>query len=355
MARSSRTALSALVVSVALAQQASAQSLTFSLLERYLDSLRQQSGIPGMSAAVVQKGRVVWEKGFGLSDVEHSIQARPDTPYNVADLTEALSSTLMLEQCVETGHLDLDDRLQEWIPSFSESGTTIRSILTHRSQNGTFKYDAGRYATLTGVIEACIAKNPTPFRKALAEGIFARLGMSDSVPAQNVDDGTADDRAIFSDDQLEQFARVLQRMALPYRVSGGNPSVNTGVSKSLNATTGAISTVRDLARYDGALDDAALLHRDTMAAMWSNAATAGGAAMPTGLGWFAQTYNGQRIYWQFGSTAGAYSSLLLKVPGKNLTLILLANSEGLSAPFALQEGDVNASLFARAFLRLFVG
>jgi hypothetical protein len=77
--------------------------------------------------------------------------------------------------------------------------------------------------------------------------------------------------------------------------------------------------------------------------------------MPTGLGWFVQNYNGQRIYWQFGSTPGAYSSLLVKVPGKGLTLILLANSDGLSAPFGLQDGDVNASLFARAFLRLFVG
>ena len=127
------------------------------------------------------------------------------------------------------------------------------------------------------------------------------------------------------------------------------------MSKSLNAATGAISTVRDLARYDGALDGGTLLHRDTMALMWANAPTAGGAAMPTGLGWFVQNYNGQRIYWQFGLTPGAYSSLLLKVPGKNITLILLANSDGLSAPFALQDGDVNASLFARAFLRLFVG
>jgi hypothetical protein len=38
-----------------------------------------------------------------------------------------------------------------------------------------------------------------------------------------------------------------------------------------------------------------------------------------------------------------------------VTLILLANSDGLSAPFSLQEGDVTVSLFARAFLRLFVG
>jgi CubicO group peptidase (beta-lactamase class C family) len=250
---------------------------------------------------------------------------------------------------------DRPPRPRQWIPSFGESGTTVRDILTHRSQGGTFKYDAGRYATLTGVIEACIHKDPIPFRLAMTETIFDRLGMSDSVPAQNVDDASSDDRAIFSDSQLERFSDILQRLAKPYRVSGGNPSVNTGVSKSLSATSGAISTVRDLARYDGALDGSVLLHRATMAAMWSNAATTSGASMPTGLGWFVQNYNGQAVYWQFGSTAGAYSSLLIKVPGKNLTLILLANSDGLSAPFTLQDGDVTASLFARAFLRLFVG
>jgi hypothetical protein len=38
-----------------------------------------------------------------------------------------------------------------------------------------------------------------------------------------------------------------------------------------------------------------------------------------------------------------------------LTLILLANSDGLSEPFSLQNGDVTTSLFARTFLRLFVG
>jgi CubicO group peptidase (beta-lactamase class C family) len=179
--------------------------------------------------------------------------------------------------------------------------------------------------------------------------------MADSVPAQNVDDSSSDDRAIFSDSQLERFSRVLQRMALPYRVSGGNPSVNTGVAKSLTAASGVISTVRDLARFDGALDDSTLLHRDTMAAMWSSARTTSNAVMPTGLGWFIQNYNGQLVYWQFGLTPGAASSLILKIPGKHLTLILLANSDGLSAPFSLQDGDINASLFARAFLRLFVG
>ena len=71
------------------------------------------------------------------------------------------------------------------------------------------------------------------------------------------------------------------------------------------------------------------------------------------MGWFSQTYEGQRLIWQFGVVPDAYSSLILKIPARRLTLILLANSDGLTAPFPLQDGDVTASLFARTFLRLF--
>ena len=49
----------------------------------------------------------------------------------------------------------------------------------------------------------------------------------------------------------------------------------------------------------------------------------------------------------------AYSALLVKLPTRGLTLILLANSDALS-PDALEDGDVMASIFARTFLRLYV-
>ena len=67
-----------------------------------------------------------------------------------------------------------------------------------------------------------------------------------------------------------------------------------------------------------------------------------------------QAYNGEPIVWQFGLVKDAYSSLILKVPNRGFTLILLANSDGLSAPYALDRGDVRASLFAQLFLRLMV-
>jgi len=226
----------------------------------------------------------------------------------------------------------------------------MRDLLSHKSPTSGFKYDAGRYASgLTPLAEDCVGQG-TPFRQALWERIFQRVSMFDSVPAQNVDDSSADDRVQFDSTELDRFTGVLRRLALPYRVSGTSATVNTSVNKSVDASTGAISTVLDLAKFDSAIDGAVLLHRESMATMWSNQ-----AGMPTGLGWFVQNYNGQKVVWQFGNIAGAYSTLIVKVPSRGLTLILLANSDGLSEPFALQNGDVNASVFAKAFLRLFVG
>ena len=71
-----------------------------------------------------------------------------------------------------------------------------------------------------------------------------------------------------------------------------------------------------------------------------------------GLGWFVQSYNGQRVVWHFGLVPDAYSSLIIKLPERNLTFVLLANSDKLVAPFQLQTGDVSRSLFATLFLKL---
>src|SRR5258705_3304933 len=351
MGRAIRVALVALVVSVSAAPHVSAQQeLTYSLFERYVESLRVQVNIPGMSAAIVQNERVVWKNGFGFADVEHAVRARADTPYHIPVLTEGPPAARILEQGVETSHIALDDRVQRRAMSAPDATITIRDALTHRSSSGGFKYDPARYAALTGVVETCISQDLMPFREALFEKVFYRANMFDSVPAQNVDDASADDRVQFDAAELDRFNGVLKRLALPYRVSGNNVALNTSVGKSVNASTGAISTVLDLATFDSRLDGAFFLHRETMSAMWSKV-----DAMPTGLGWFVQTYNGQTLYWQFGNTPGAYSSLILKVPSRHLTVILLANSDGLSAAVPLQDGDISTSLFARTFLRLFVG
>jgi CubicO group peptidase (beta-lactamase class C family) len=340
------------LAAVSLARGAEAQSLSFALFERYLESLRQESAIPGLSAAIVQGGHIAWEGGFGHRDVEGSIRAEPDTPYPIVDLAQTFASTLLLQQCLERRDLQIDDRMVRWAPNYPEPSTTVGQLLAHASPSGSFKYDPSRYAALTEVVQQC---GSSPYRRIVAQEILDRLGMVDSVPGHHLAEPSAADRRMFDQQVLDRYAAVIRRMAVPYKVdSRGRPARSDYPNRTMDASTGLISTVRDLARYDAALDDGDLIRHETLALAWSNARSPSGGTLPTGRGWFVQTYNGERIVWHFGA-AEAFSSLIVKVPGRNLTLILLANSDGLSARFALDSGDVTSSLFARLFLRLFIG
>ncbi|HZB24900.1 MAG TPA: hypothetical protein VE379_02130, partial [Vicinamibacterales bacterium] len=79
-----------------------------------------------------------------------------------------------------------------------------------------------------------------------------------------------------------------------------------------------------------------------------------GRAMPTGLGWFVQRYRDEPVVWQYGHVPDAYSSMIIRLPNRRVSLILLANSDGLAVPFELSSGDVTRSLFATLFLRLYI-
>ena len=59
------------------------------------------------------------------------------------------------------------------------------------------------------------------------------------------------------------------------------------------------------------------------------------------------------IVWHYGWWTAA-SALVIKVPSQQLTFVLLANSEGLSAPYPLGAGDLMVSPWARVFLSRFV-
>ena len=118
--------------------------------------------------------------------------------------------------------------------------------------------------------------------------------------------------------------------------------------------SGAISTVHDLEQLDLALKKGVLLRPEWRALAWMPPADANGQALPHAYGWFAQTYNGERIAWQFGVSDNTSSSMIVMVPRRGLTLILLANSQGLARPFALSAGDLTLSPFARVFIYIFV-
>jgi CubicO group peptidase (beta-lactamase class C family) len=344
--------LAALTVVLAVAvsgQRTSAQSsLTFSLFERYLESLRVQAGIPGKSALVLQTGTIVWDGGFGRADLEGGVDARATTPYPIGDLSQSIGATLLLKECIDEGFGSLNDPVVEWFPGFPEPETRIGHLLAHVAPTGVFNYDQGRFAALTPVIEAC---GGMPYQRLLAEEIFSRLDLAHSVPGTALEAPTLEDFDMFGENNLARYASVLSQMAKPYRLDSRGRHVRTDVALArVNAATGIVSTVRDLATFDAALPHYVLLERETLQRAWRRPAD----HLPAGLGWFVQAYNGEPIVWQFGRIENAYSSLLVKVPNRGLTFILLANSDALATPFARETWDITASVFARLFLLIYV-
>jgi CubicO group peptidase (beta-lactamase class C family) len=134
----------------------------------------------------------------------------------------------------------------------------------------------------------------------------------------------------------------------------GRATASSYVAATLTPASGMISTVADLERFDLALKKGVVMRQDWRTLAWTPPVGANGQPLPHAYGWFAQTYNGYPIVWQFGVSDNASSSMMITVPSKGLTLILLANSSGLARPFDLSAGDVTVSPFARLFLSIFV-
>jgi CubicO group peptidase (beta-lactamase class C family) len=346
--------LVALVVGTAAgAQQSPAQpEFATTAFESYVELLRQQAGIPGISGALVQDGRIVWERGLGMADLEARIRTTPDTPYPIADLSQTFAAVLLL-QCVELRRLELDVPAADYGVSLADAGTTLRQLLSHSappSSSTSFRYDPSRYAALTAAMEHCVRQ---PYRRSIVHRLLDHLAMIDSVPGRDLQNPNAVPEGLFEPATLERYARVLERAAVPYRVDSRRRAMRTELPlEGINAATGLVSTVRDLARFDAALDAGALLQPETLTAAWSPVVSAAGVAQPMGLGWFVQSYRGTPVIWHFGVIPNAYSALVIKVPSRRATMILLANSDGLTGPFQLAAGDVTRSIFASVFLRM---
>jgi CubicO group peptidase (beta-lactamase class C family) len=352
--------LGALAVAVAVwSAAAPAQQLlatgSLTVFDAYLESLRQQAGIPGMSAAIVKDGALVWEKGYGFQNVATRLRATPDTPYIVGDLSQTFAAVLLL-QCAEQRRVQLDAPVASYGVTGLEPDATMRQLLSHAAPAGVdeqYQYSPARFDALTTVAEWCI---PQLYRKSVSHRLLDRLAMTMSVPGTDLRDPEFTlPEGLYTDEEVANYRGILGKLATPYHIAAKGRAEPTEIpALTMSAANGLVSTVRDLAQFDAALDSEILLLAETRDAAWTNATGRSGAVLPTGLGWFVQTYRNERIVWHFGIVQGAYSSLVIKVPARNVTLILLANSDGLVAPYDLAQGDLTRSVFANLFLRLAV-
>ena len=71
-------------------------------------------------------------------------------------------------------------------------------------------------------------------------------------------------------------------------------------------------------------------------------------------GWWAQRWRGHNLFWHSGWDPGRYSAMYLKAPEEGLTLIVLANTEGLWWDNSLARAEIDTSPVVAAFLTTFV-
>ncbi|HKB14397.1 MAG TPA: serine hydrolase, partial [Vicinamibacterales bacterium] len=158
----------------------------------------------------------------------------------------------------------------------------------------------------------------------------------------------------FTTSALERYAAVVPRLATPYSIDTRRHATRSSyIATTLTPGSGLVSSVRDLEQFDLALKKGDVVGTDWLSFAWTPPIGANGQPLPHAYGWFVQSSNSERIVWQFGVSDNASSSMMISLPNRGLTLILLANSHGLVRPFALGDGDVTVSPFARLFLSIF--
>jgi CubicO group peptidase (beta-lactamase class C family) len=101
------------------------------------DTMRKE-GIPGVSVAVIDHGRIVWAQGFGYRDIASQLPVDTDTQFQVASISKPVTALAVLK-LKESGQLDLDKDVNGYFKDWRldskwpDKPITLRLLLCHRA------------------------------------------------------------------------------------------------------------------------------------------------------------------------------------------------------------------------------
>src|SRR5437763_16625457 len=90
--------------------------------------------VAGISVAVARDGQVVFARGYGMANVEHSVAVTPETVFHIASISKNILAAVVL-QLVDEGKLQLDDDVTRYVAEAPTHGhhVTVRQLLDHTS------------------------------------------------------------------------------------------------------------------------------------------------------------------------------------------------------------------------------
>ncbi|HEX8693144.1 MAG TPA: serine hydrolase domain-containing protein [Longimicrobium sp.] len=324
-------------------------------IEQAITSTMSRLRIPGLSIAISRDGDIVYERAFGMTDLENSVPARTTTVYRIASNVKPITAAAVM-QLVERGRIDLDAPIQMYVPDYPRKRRpiTVRQLLTHTSGVRHHKDDAeyhttrhcdqlkqalemfGRdsllhapgekvtYSTYGYVLLGLAVEGASGMRYIdyLREHIFRPAGMSRT--------------------RADEVTDIIPNRASGYGVTSAGALRNAKlVDTSCRMPGGGIvSSAGDMARFLAALSTGALLSRESVARMQTNQLSAGvmertlaGVALPPGyrppgfgFGWAIGTDARPDAVWHGGNQQGA-TSIIYWVPDARVGVAVLTNLE----------------------------
>lgn len=326
------------------AQQAKVDQMLQEVIDRNLTA--------GLSCAIVQDGKVIYTKGFGVKNVATQDPVDPDTLFMIASCTKAFSC-FSLMQLVDDGKISLEDKVIQHLPQFKLQDPLITTrinltdLMAHRSGlprhdsvwfNTTFPraeflnrlpylplsdpirtkflYNNLLYATLALVIEKVSNQTWEAFTQ---ERIFNPLGMS---------------RSSFTIKEMQASGNY----AFPHVENNNQLQTvafrdvsNVGAAGSIN------STARDLAQWvlmqlgNGKYNGVTLLSEENLAITrtahmpYFKTIDEEGSSYGYGLGWTTGFLDGSLILTHDGNLEGFGANITL-IPEKKIGIAVLNNS-----------------------------
>lgn len=322
-----------------------------------------------MSYAIVKDGKIVAAEGFGWQDHDAEERTSADTSYLAASITKTFTAATLLAMDAD-GIIDLDDeftKLSDWdgrCKWMSTSGMvfaggvklddghvppkidcsariTLRNVLQMRilgKPGSHFLYNPIVFGRLANWVEE---KTGKPYRHWVRHYVLDKAGMKNSAAGWRDADG----------------GDALRMLAPPFRHApeeSDNLAPSPLPNPEMNASSGIIASVRELALYSIALDEGRILEPGLREKMWTPAKESDGRPASYAYGWWAQDWKGHRLVWHGGWWPDAYAGFLLKAPDDGLTLVALGNTDGLNWENRLQVAEIEKNPLALKFLELFL-
>ena len=301
----------------------------------------QQQHIPGLTLLVSKNGKPIRTEGYGLSNVELNVSAKPESIFQSGSVGKQFTATAVM-MLVEAGKVGLEDPLTKYFPDAPAAWkqVTVRELLSHTAGFTDYPKDFDMRkdyteADLLKMVEAIPLAYPPGTKWDYSNLGFLTLGiLIHKVSGQFYGDflqqrifkplGMTTTRIISEED-------IIPNRSAGYRLVKGQLKNQQWVSPTLNTTAdGALYfSILDLAKWDAALYTEKLLKRSSLKKMWTVAPLRDGKnnSGHYGFGWFIESENGHRLIEHGGAWQG-FETHISRYVDDGLTVVVLTNLEG---------------------------